>query len=170
MRDVYNERVTTLYELAKSRHHLEEVYNDFQVFKDGVGGEMPFTQMMTRENITNSSKAALLQDICQYFQEETRQFIQYFIDEAQYGYIYRAIKYFEQIYAKYHVDITTAIPLTQEQIDSIVSAISKKMKMSVDTCTTIVDEDVIGGVKVKSADFVLDATLLAKLKAFKETF
>ncbi|MBF0780856.1 MULTISPECIES: ATP synthase F1 subunit delta [unclassified Granulicatella] len=170
MVNFYNERAQLLYDKSKANGVLEKVYEDLQLFKQGVGGEMPFTQMMTREYVTNSSKGALLKDIIVYFHEETKQFFQYFIDEALYSYIYRTIKQFEDIYAKHHLTIVTAVPLSKEQVERIKRAMALKKEQEFDTCENQVDERILGGVLVKSKEFIYDTTLATQLKEFKKEF
>lgn len=169
MATFYEEHAQLLYDMAKSHHVIDAVYQDVQLFKEGVGGEMPFMQMITRDSIPNSSKAMFLEEISQLFQTETRQFFDFFIREAKFEYIYRALKQFELIYKKHHLVITSAVALTNEQIERIISKASQKMKREIYTYDTIIDELIIGGVKVQSHDFIIDATVLSKLQTFKKT-
>lgn len=162
----YEENAQMLYALAKEHNKLEQIFQEMQLFKDGVGGEMPFIQMMTRENVSNSRKAALITEIAQFFQEETQQFFQFFVREAQFEYIYRAVQSFERLYKAHHLMITSAIPLTENQINAIVQKVSLKMGRDMDTFEAIVDETVLGGVKIQTSDFVIDATIASSLQAF----
>ena len=62
----------------------------------------------------------------------------------------------------------SAIPLTEEQIERIAQAFQKKTKKEYDSYVNTVDPTVIGGVKLKTKEYLLDGTLLYKLEQFKK--
>lgn len=64
--------------------------------------------------------------------------------------------------------ITSAVPLSKDQIQSIKSIISRFLKRDVPAINTV-DKDLIAGFSVRVGDFFLDATLLSELNAVKQT-
>lgn len=62
----------------------------------------------------------------------------------------------------------SAVPLTEEQINRIAEAFQKKTRKEYDSFVNTVDPSVIGGVKLKTKEYLLDGTLLYKLEQFKK--
>lgn len=166
----YEEQAKLLYQSAKSQRAIERVKEDIALFKDGVGGEKMFVQMVTRDNVSNVRKAELIADITEHFHEVTKHFFSYFTAEAQYQYIFRAVQSFENIYAEHHLDIVSAVPLTDTQVEKIKKGAGNKMQREFHTTACQVDENIIAGVIVRSKDFVFDTSILTQLKEFKKSF
>ena len=56
--------------------------------------------------------------------------------------------------------------MTEQEIEQIASAFQKKTHQEYDSLVNIVDPDLIGGVLVKSKDYLLDGTIAKKLSSF----
>lgn len=168
MATFFQETAINLYAAAKRNQVIETVYADFQTFKNGVGGQIPFSQMMTNESIAHEDKAKLIQALNPFFNEETQKFFNSFVQENHFDVIYQGVEYFEQLYNEHHVKITSAVELTQEQIQRLLTKIAFKMNLTIDTYDAVVDETVIGGVKVESSTFLVDSTVKTQLQVFEQ--
>lgn len=160
------DKIQRFYDLVKEKNTLESVYQDFQVFKDGVGGEMAYAKMMSQDTIAPAEKEALLLELIAYFSSDTQSFFKTAIRDGRYALVYRDIQQFIAIYNRHHLTITSAVALDESQIQSIIQKIGLKMNRSVDTYDTVIDSTILGGVKVQSGDFLLDATLATQLNVF----
>jgi F-type H+-transporting ATPase subunit delta len=58
--------------------------------------------------------------------------------------------------------VTTAVPLTAEQHDRLVSALSRQYGRTVST-QVVIDDDVVGGIRVEIGDEVIDGTVSQRL-------
>lgn len=168
MAHFFQEIAIDLYEVAKRNCTIEEIYTDFQIFKKGVGGQIPFSQIMINESIAYEDKALLIQELNPFFKEETQKFFNAFVQEDHCDVIYQGIEYFEQLYNEHHVKITSAVALTKEQIQRLLTKITLKMNVTIDTYDTVVDETVIGGIKVESNTFLVDSTVKTQLQVFEQ--
>lgn len=168
MTTFFQEAAVELYNVAKRNGRIEIVYSDFQTFKNGVGGQIPFSQMMTNESISNDDKANLIESLNAFFSEDTQRFFNTFVHDNHFDVIYQGVEYFENIYHEHHVTITSAVALSREQIQRLLTKIAFKMNVTIDTYDTVVDETVIGGVKVESSVFLVDSTVKAQLHVFEQ--
>ena len=82
--------------------------------------------------------------------------------------VVEALEAFLDIYNANKLEIISAIPLTEEQIDRIAIAFQNKTNKEFDSWVNTVDPSVIGGVQLKTKEFLLDGTIANKLKQFKE--
>lgn len=64
--------------------------------------------------------------------------------------------------------ITSAVPLSKDQIQSIKDSITRFLKRDVPAVNRV-DKDLIGGFFVRVGDFFLDASLVSELNAVKQT-
>ena len=67
---------------------------------------------------------------------------------------------------KVQVQVTTAHPLSEEQLNTIVHELQVKMSCEVDVATKI-DEDIIGGIVVRVGDTVVDGSVRNQLQQMK---
>lgn len=82
--------------------------------------------------------------------------------------IVEALEAFLDIYNANKLEIVTAIPLTEDQVERIAKAFQNKTGKEFDSWVNTVDASVIGGVQLRTKEYLLDGTLLSKLKQFKE--
>lgn len=67
------------------------------------------------------------------------------------------------------VSVTTAVPLTNEEVTQLQQALGKIFNRSVDAIQRLVDKQVLGGLKVQIGDYLIDATVQAQIRRMKET-
>lgn len=168
MATFFEQQAQELYTIAKVKNCIDTVYADFQLFKEGVGGQMTFTQMMTNEAIGEEDKKRLIDTLNTFFTPETQSFFNEFVAQKHFDVIYRGVEYFEWLYHEHHITITSAVALTKEQVDRIMTKIAFKMKRTIDTVDTKIDEHIMGGIKVESQSFIVDSTITAQLHAFQQ--
>lgn len=64
--------------------------------------------------------------------------------------------------------LTSAVPLTEQQRDRIIQAVRKRMDHHHLYITEVVDETLIGGVKLESENYYYDNTLRTKLQEMRD--
>jgi len=60
------------------------------------------------------------------------------------------------------IEVKTAVPLTNEEKDSLYKSFSEKLKKPV-SIKNIIDPEIIGGVVIKSGDIMIDASLKSRI-------
>lgn len=168
MATFFEEKAQELYAHAKEQKCIDRVYTDMQLFKEGVGGQVPFMQMMSNDSIASSDKAKLIDALNTFFHSVTQQFFTAFVDNDLFDVIYQGVENFEWLYSKHHITITSAVPLNEQQIQRILTKVSFKMNCTIDTYDTVIDTDMIAGVKVASQEFVVDSSVKAQLQTFQQ--
>lgn len=163
-RNHYQDQAYQLYETAQQNDKIEIIYKDLQTFRQGVGGEVSFAQMMTYTRDQEQEKKQLMIDITEEFEIETQQFFRTFQD---YDYIFRSVEYFEALYEEHRVEIITAIAVDEKQLRDIIQKVSETRKHRIDTYVHRVDTSVIGGVCVQAKNYIIDTTLRTQLERFK---
>ena len=113
-------------------------------------------------------------DICGDKLSKTgKNFVRILIDAERIGLANSIFNIFEQKRAAAEgisdVDVISAYPLDDAQINSVSDAISKRLGKKVDI-NTADDKDLIGGVIIRVGDSVIDASLRGRLKELNGVF
>jgi len=66
------------------------------------------------------------------------------------------------------VTVTSALPLTAEQSDKLVQALSRRLRRTVRLSATV-DPSLIGGAVVRAGDFVIDGSLRGRVERLSNT-
>jgi F-type H+-transporting ATPase subunit delta len=66
------------------------------------------------------------------------------------------------------VTVTSALPLTAEQSDKLVQALSRRLRRTVRLSATV-DPSLVGGAVVRAGDFVIDGSLRGRVERLANT-
>ena len=107
------------------------------------------------------------------FSQTGKNFIQILIDAGRISIAANVFELFEQKRAAAEgisdVDVISAYPLDDAQVNTISESISKRLGKKVDV-NTEVDKDLIGGIVIRAGDSVIDASLRGRLKELNSVF
>lgn len=156
------------YAKAKYEGHLDQVTNEIQAILDGIQNTSTFRQLMHLEHVSYDNKLAVLESAFGHLSSETREYLATFPSEDGSMNIVEALEAFLELYNANKLEIVSAIPLTDEQIERIAIAFQNKTEKEYDSWVNTVNSSVIGGVQLKTKEFLLDGTISNKLKQFKE--
>lgn len=169
MKNFNNVPAQELYAICRENGCIEAVFQDIQLFKMGFEDQLSYIQMMTKDTVPNTVKVKLLEEIAQFFTQETKDCINYFISENRFVQLYDTFLVFEMIYAYYHLIIYTAFEMEADVVQSIMKKASEKTNRQLDTFELLVDKQLIGGMKLVTTDYVMDMTILNQLKQFNNS-
>ena len=136
---------------------LKTVTEELQEVLDGIQNTARFRQLMHLEQVSVEEKMSLLKEA-----------VSTYLHPDKSAYLIEAIEAFLDIYSANRLEMISAVPLTEEQINRIAEAFQKKTRKEYDSFVNTVDPSVIGGVKLKTKEYLLDGTLLYKLEQFKK--
>ena len=156
------------YAKAKYEGHLDQVTNEIQAILDGIQNTSTFRQLMHLEHVSYDKKLAVLESTFGHLSSETQEYLATFPSEDGSMNIVEALEAFLELYNANKLEIVSAIPLTDEQIERIAIAFQNKTEKEYDSWVNTVDPSIIGGVQLKTKEFLLDGTISNKLKQFKE--
>ncbi|MBL1142482.1 MAG: F0F1 ATP synthase subunit delta [Proteobacteria bacterium] len=107
------------------------------------------------------------------FSQTGKNFIRILIDAERIGLAVKVFELFEQKRAAAEgisdVDVISAYPLDDAQVNAISESISKRLGKKVDV-NTEEDKNLIGGVIIRAGDSVIDASLRGRLKELNSVF
>lgn len=87
------------------------------------------------------------------------------------GYLPQIYRDYKQCYDTYHrietVEVVSASQLDEKQMDDLKQVLSKRLNKTVNLDVKV-DPSLIAGLRVQTADFVLDNTILTKINEMKE--
>lgn len=129
-----------------------------------------FFMIMKHPNVTKEDKKEIIAKLFE-LDEYVSNFLSLLVDKNRFNYIGDICKEFN-ILANEALNIevayiTSAAPLTEEEISKIKLLLQKKFNKNIEVETKI-DDSCIAGVKVRVKDKVLDNTVAGRLKAIKE--
>jgi len=99
-------------------------------------------------------------------------FLFFLVDKRRINVIIEICKIFNQLYLKYkniaEVQIISAFPIDQDQVDALTKKLSDKFRKEVHTTVTT-DSRLIGGLKVKTPDLTFDFSFSTQLSKFRQS-
>ena len=140
------------YGQVKYDGNLKTVTEELQEVLDGIQNTARFRQLMHLEQVSVEEKMALLQGAVSNLSQSTQDYLKSYLHPDKSAYLIEAIEAFLDIYSA----------------NRIAEAFQKKMRKEYDSFVNTVDPSVIGGVKLKTKEYLLDGTLLYKLEQFKK--
>lgn len=156
------------YGQVKYDGNLKTVTEELQEVLDGIQNTARFRQLMHLEQVSVEEKMALLQEAVSNLSQSTQDYLKSYLHPDKSAYLIETIEAFLDIYSANRLEMISAVPLTEEQMNRIAEAFQKKMRKEYDSFVNTVDSSVIGGVKLKTQEYLLDGTLLYKLEQFKK--
>lgn len=153
--------VTTFYNSLESSEIAEKIYYELNQLKDNL------LEVMDEEGNTAVVENKLRIAV-QFLSERTLEFLSN-IDTASY---IDAINQFNELHKEdrepVNVTITSAVALKQKQKDRIIKAFRKKVENHHLYVKEVVDESVLGGVKLESDNYSFDNTLQTKITEMRK--
>lgn len=161
---------TGLFELAKEENAVTKYGEDLSLVAD-VFKDQDVFGFFNHYNVNRDTKMNLLD---QAFKSEVSEYVLNFlkllIDKGRIGQCKDIILAYQKLTNDYlgikEGILYTAKPLSASEVEEIVNAVSKSMDCKV-VLKTIIDESLIGGVKVVVGNHVIDGSIKNKLSLLK---
>lgn len=154
------------YNQVKFEGQLQQVTKEIQELLDGIHNKSSFRQLLHLENCSFEKKRNLIEAEDFELSSSTQEYIRPYLTQSGLVNLVDALEAFVDIYNSSKLEIKTAVPLTEQEIEQIASAFQKKTNQEYDSLVNIVDPDLIGGVLVKCQDYLLDGTIAKQLSSF----
>lgn len=156
------------YNQVKLNNELEHTIRDVKQILNGIRNKDTFRQLLQLEHVALADKKQMLGTVLEDISDTTKDYVAPYLTPEGLGYLVAALESFLSICNSAKLEIVTAVPLTQEQIDRIAHAFQKRTQKEYDTWINVVDESVIGGVLLRTKNYMLDNTIKAKLVQFNK--
>ncbi len=160
-----------LYEAAREDGHVEQVKRDLGEFVRATEQSEELRQFLTAEEISDVRKTDVLMHLTEGGDELFRNLIRLIVDKSREGEltgIYRAfVDLVEEAEGLVHVEVVSAVPLTQSLQEALKAKIESSLQKTVELSLKV-DENVLGGIRLRIGDRVVDATVRHRLERLRE--
>lgn len=162
-----------LFIAAKELDKVKDFGEELEKLSSGLKNYPEVLQALQSPIYPPDVKMEILQEILSYFKvdPELERFLKLLVER-------RRIQYLEEIVAMYQAlldeelgrargEVITAFPMSPEEKAELEKALQELLKKEI-ILDSRVDPEIIGGIKVKIGDYILDGTLKSQLEKFKE--
>lgn len=163
---VARQYANALYELAHEKGCIQQVFDDLSAVDQSYREDKVFRQFFTSPKVPEETKLKALESALSGAHEITRNFIGLLIRKNREPLIDNIMdsfsRYRDEVEQRVHVHVDSAKPLESDMRDSLTREIASATKKDV-VVHEHVDESLIGGLRLRMGDLMLDATLKSRL-------
>lgn len=149
---------------------LDAAYDELQGVADIYRQQEEMRTLLEHPLIVPSEKKALLAQVFPALSEETRNLLNLLVDRRRVPVLLEIVEGFTERYnqlrGKLMAEVTTAVAIDQGLEDQIRQGLSRMYNQEV-SMTVKVDPEVLGGVRVRIGDRIIDDTLRGRIEALK---
>ncbi|MFD1393901.1 ATP synthase F1 subunit delta [Lacticaseibacillus jixianensis] len=161
-----------LFEVAQEQGHLPAVRDELAQVNAVINATPELMPALASKNLTKAAKDQLVALLTQDASELVAHLVNILLANGRILGLSAVIDDFDARFnaATQHVEatVTTAVPLTEAQVQAMNQALAKQFNVKTVGVTAVVDPAVIGGVKVQSNDLIIDGTVKTRLAQLRQ--
>lgn len=123
-------------------------------------------------HVQRAELVALIGEVAGAADERSRNFMQLLADNGRLAALSQVAAQYAALRAEVEntvdVTVTSALPLTAEQSEKLVQALSRRLRRTVRLSATV-DPSLVGGAVVRAGDFVIDGSLRGRVERLANT-
>ena len=162
---------TALYEAAEEEGRVEQVRRDLGEVVQAAESSADLQQFLESEDTSDARKTDVLMELTEGGDELVRNLLRLLVEksrEAELAGVYRAyIELVEQAQGLVHVEVVSAIPLTEPLQQALRSKIESSLHKTVQLTLTV-DKEVLGGLRLRIGDRIVDGSVRYQLERLRE--
>ncbi|MZG30184.1 MAG: ATP synthase F1 subunit delta [Nitrospinae bacterium] len=153
---------------------LEKALENLRSFNEAMFTEPELARFFEHPSISSEKKQNVVKEICDRLEvdEKVTNMMTLLNERGKVLFLGKIVEYFEQVVDRRlnqtRVQVTSAHPLTTENIDRLKTALNKILGKTI-LIDTEVDESLIGGIMLRIGDQVADDTIRNRLEILKRT-
>jgi F-type H+-transporting ATPase subunit delta len=159
-----------LFQAALEQGRLEKVREDLGDFVAAVDAVPELAALLTNPELDRGQRRAALEGVLEGGDELVRNFVLLTAEKNRAGQIGEIFREFERLVAlqerRLEVELTTAVELSDDEAQSIVSQIEQAAGRAVEA-TRSVDPDLVGGFVLQAGSFRVDASVRGRLERLR---
>lgn len=168
---ISNRYSKALFDLAKESNKLDEFENQVRTIYEVLNSEREFMQILEHPHILADEKVSLLQKVfSSKILDEIMGLLVLVMQKNRQEYLLEILNTFLENVKEYKGIVTatviSAVPLNREQVDQIKQKLENNLQKQIQIKTQV-DQSLIGGLKVRVGDRVLDSSIEGKLHSLK---
>ncbi len=162
---------TALYQAAAEAGRLEIVPRDLGEFVRALEASPELRQFLATEDVSDALKKEVLLELTEGADELVRNLLRLLVDKSREGEvaaIYRAfVELVERAQGIVHVEVVSAVPLPPELQEELKAKVESSLNKKVELKLTV-DADILGGLRLRIGDRVVDASIRNRLERLRE--
>jgi F-type H+-transporting ATPase subunit delta len=162
---------TALYQAAEEVGRVAEVRRDLGEFVKAVEASEELRRFLVAEEISDAHKKEALLELTSGGDEMVRNLLRLMVDksrEAELEETYRAfVRLVEEAQGLIHVEVVSAVPLTASLQEALRAKIESSLDKTVELTLTV-DEEILGGLRLRIGDRIADASVRHRLERLRE--
>jgi F-type H+-transporting ATPase subunit delta len=160
-----------LFEAAKEEGRIEPVHEQLIDFVAAVDQVEELRAVLESPELDSRAKVALLDQILGEADELVRNFIRLLAEKGRSGELHEIAREFEVLVAQdqgiLDVELTTAVELSQQEFDDLVSKVGQASGRKV-RASRVVDPNLVGGLVLQVGSRRLDASIRGRLERLRQ--
>ena len=161
----------SLFEVAKENNSLKEVSYELKEVAKVINENSDFVTLMNNPNIERIKKINLIDASFVGVNKHIINVVKILADNLQISLINFVLEQFDELYRRYSnsvvVKVESASPLTEIQLENLKEKLKNELELDKVEINNLVDESLIGGLKITYNNKVVDASIKARLNALK---
>lgn len=168
---VANKYALALFQLAQEKNEVDRIENELHILKEIIHKNEALIVFLKSPNVGKDTKREFVKNTCKDFSQYIINLVLLLIDRHRIDYLgtiidnFIAISYDEKGIAKAKVE--SVRPLKDSEIDAISTVFAKKVNKQTLEIENIVNDDLLGGIKVQIGNRIFDGSLRGKLNGLK---
>lgn len=166
------EYATAIFELASSNNVLNEIKSEFNTLILAINENEDFMKVLTYPRISSKQKKECITNVCKGMNDTFIDFLYVLVDNNRIGIIKEIHEEFTNLINEKNnmlvVDVISASKLDDNQIKNLEVKLSEYYGGRHISIKPLIDEKLIGGIKVIANGKSIDLSLNSKLQALKD--
>jgi len=162
---------TALYEAAKEDGRIEQVRRDLGEFVRAVAASPELETLLAAEEISDRQKTDVLMELTEGGDELMRNLLRVMVDkgrEQEVPAVYREfVDLVEAAQGLVRVEVVSAVPVPEKLQEVLKKRIETSLAKTVEL-TMKVDEEILGGLRLRIGDRVADASVRHRLEELRK--
>jgi F-type H+-transporting ATPase subunit delta len=162
---------SSLYQAAVEEGRVREVRRDLGAFVEALRSSAELRQLLVAEEINDTRKKNILLELTEGGDELVRNFLCLVVDKSRESELLSVhegfVELLEQAQGVVHVEVVTAIELTDAVRETLKTKIESSLNKSVELTATV-DGEILGGLRLRIGDRIADASVRRRLDKLRE--
>ena len=162
-----------LFEAARERDELEETLDNVKEFLDALDESEELRLFFYGTQIPENQKRRAIDGLTERMTPSTRNFLKVLTDNDRAEILYEVSLRYEELVkdhlGRIEVDLTTAVELSQEELDGVKSRLGRILDGKEVILETHVDPELVGGAVFRFGGRQVDGSVRGQLTSLRET-
>ena len=163
--------VEALFDVAKEKDKLDRIHEELNQFADALDGDRDMQVFFFSPYFSSAEKREGIERAISDADPEFVNFLELLAEKHRMPAIFRIRDRFDELWAeanrRLEVTLTSAIELDPKLVENVGAEIERQTERTVDLRTEV-DEGILGGLRLRVGNMVLDASLRSKLERLRK--